>query len=526
MSNCNPFQTTQETPSLTFLVDYFKIPKVQKKKIQPLSSPLLPYSYCKKNEILPFEVDGNEVHVAVSDPFNLNLEAEVSFILSKFLKIHFCPKDELLLWIDEAFHHEKGAASQLIKNLSESSGEEEQIAIYDLLDQSKDSPSSIKLLNFLIQEAVSLGASDMHFEPVEDTFRIRYRIDGVLQNRHKIPSHYKSNIISRLKVMAKLDIAEMRRPQDGRIKLKSGNKEIDFRVSTIPIANGERIVLRILDKSNLMLGFDHLGMDLKTLESFQKMIRKSEGLVLVTGPTGSGKTTTLYSAVSEISNDSLNIMTIEDPVEYKLFGISQMSVQPKINLTFSKGLRHILRQDPDVILIGEVRDLETAQIAIQSALTGHLVLSTLHTNDASSAITRLVDMGIEPYLLSSCIVGVLAQRLLRTLCPKCKEKATPLEKDLKALGLQSSDTSIFYQGRGCSSCHETGYSGRVGIYELMPMTANIKKQVSLSSNSADIKEIAQREGLVTLKDQGLHLASQGITSLSEVLRVALGMEDG
>lgn len=330
MSNFNPFQTKTENFSLECLVDYFGIPTIQKKNTKTLKSPLLPYNYCKKNEILPFEVREDEVYVAVSDPFNLELEAEASFILSRFLKIHFCPKEELLLWIDETFHHKKGAASQLIKNLSESSVKEEEIAVYDLLDQSKEAPSSIQLLNFLIQEAVSLGASDMHFEPVEDTFRIRYRIDGVLQNRHKIPSHYKSNIISRLKVMAKLDIAEMRRPQDGRIKLKSGNKEIDFRISTIPIANGERIVLRILDKNNLMLGFDHLGMDAKTLESFQRMVSKSEGIVLVTGPTGSGKTTTLYSAVSEISNEKLNIMTIEDPVEYKLVGISQMSVQPKI----------------------------------------------------------------------------------------------------------------------------------------------------------------------------------------------------
>lgn len=527
MSDFNPFNTPRKSQALDELVKYFKLPIIERKslQIQPHLH-AIPYSYCKKQEVLPLKKEEGSFLVATSRPFQLDIESELAFMLKSPIEICYCSKEELLIWIDEYFHHEKDAASKFIQKLSNPSLESKDLEIYDLLDQNQESAPSIRLLNFVIQEAITQDASDVHLEPVEDTFKIRYRIDGVLQSRHTIPAHYKSNITSRLKVMAKLDIAEMRRPQDGRIKLKSGNKEIDFRVSTIPIANGERIVLRILDKSNLILGFDHLGMDSRTLELFEKMIQRSEGIVLVTGPTGSGKTTTLYSAVSEIHKDSLNIMTIEDPVEYKLPGIAQMGVQPKIDLTFAAGLRHILRQDPDVILIGEIRDLETAQIAIQSALTGHLVLSTLHTNDAPSAITRLVDMGIEPYLLSSCIVGVLAQRLLRTICPHCKESYTPVGKDLKSLGLQLDTQKTFYHGKGCLKCYQTGYLGRQGIYELMPISGETKKVMMTSSESGPLRKAAIKEGLTPLKEQGIRLIYSGQTTIEEVLRVALGMEDG
>lgn len=524
MSDFNPFKTQDQNVSMLDLVNYFDLPIISGKSIE-ISPQLhsITYNYCKKNEILPVKDEGSHFLVAMSNPFDLEIEKEIAFTLQKQIQVGYCPKEELLLWIDEYFHHEKGAASKLIKKLHDPIKAIEDIEVYDLLDQSQESAPSIRLLNFVIQEAISQKASDIHFEPVENTFRIRYRIDGVLQNRHTIPSNYKSHIISRLKVMAKLDIAEMRRPQDGRIKLKSGHREIDFRVSTIPISNGERLVLRILDKSNLMLGFDHLGMDQKTLNVFQKLIRRSEGIVLVTGPTGSGKTTTLYSAVSEIYDESLNIMTIEDPIEYKLPGIAQIGVQPKINLTFAAGLRHILRQDPDVILIGEIRDLETAQIAIQSALTGHLVLSTLHTNDAPSTITRLIEMGIEPYLISSCVVGVLAQRLLRKICPHCKEKYEPQVSDLQTLKL---DLNVdFYRGKGCVNCYQTGYLNRVGIYELMPITGNTKKGIMSACDSSELKKIAVEEGMLTLKQQGTELINQGKTTVEEVLRVALGMEE-
>ncbi|MCH9633218.1 MAG: Type II secretion system protein E [Chlamydiae bacterium] len=522
----NPFTSDPKKHSIEKLIQYFEIPILSKAEIKiEKNGHKIPYSYCKKHSLLPIEKQDNAFIIATSNPFQAGVESELAFMLDASIQMFYLPQEELSNLIDKYFHHEGSAASKLIQKLSDKPQSEGNLQIYDLLDQEKEGAPSIRLLNSVIKEAISQGVSDIHFEPVEETFRIRYRIDGVLQNRHKIPSHYKSNITSRLKLIAKLDIAETRRPQDGRIKLKMGNKEIDFRVSTIPISSGERIVLRILDKNNLLLGFEHMGMSTNTLDCFKTMIKRSEGIILVTGPTGSGKTTTLYSAVSEIYHESLNIMTIEDPVEYKLSGIAQMGVQPKIDLTFSKGLKHILRQDPDVILIGEIRDLETAKIAIQAALTGHLVLSTLHTNDAPSAITRLVDMGIEPYLLSSCVIGVLAQRLVRTICPHCKESHLPPNKDIETLGLQMQPNALFYHGAGCQECYNTGYRGRQGIYELMPVKGKTKIEISQSSNSQAIKKCAISDGMITLKKQGCDLIQKGTTTVEEVLRVALGMED-
>jgi general secretion pathway protein E len=316
--------------------------------------------------------------------------------------------------------------------------------------------------------------------------------------------------------MAKMDIAEHRLPQDGRIKLRHGGREIDFRVSTLPIVHGERLVLRILDKGNVVLGLDRIGMDEELLRNFRRLIQMPEGIVLVTGPTGSGKTTSLYSAISEMDSSEMNIITVEDPVEYKLPGISQMSVNTKIDLDFAKGLRHILRQDPDVIMIGEIRDRETAEIAIQSSLTGHLVLSTLHTNDAPSALTRLADMGIEPYLLSSSILGVLAQRLVRQICPHCKMAYNPSPDELHELNLH--EPFIFYKGKGCAHCFETGYKGRHGIYELMMVTPRIKEQVLRSQDAQELRRVAIAEGMTTLFKQGVQLVLRGITTSSELLR--------
>ena len=317
--------------------------------------------------------------------------------------------------------------------------------------------------------------------------------------------------------MAKMDIAEYRLPQDGRIKLSIGERQIDFRVSTIPVVYGERIVLRILDKSNVILGLDKIGMDEDTLHAFQKYIYQNQGIVLVTGPTGSGKTTTLYSAIHEREAEEVNIMTIEDPIEYKLLGIAQMGVNPKIDLTFATGLRHILRQDPDVIMIGEIRDRETAEIAIRSSLTGHLVLSTLHTNDAPSALTRLVDMGMEPYLLSSSVLAILAQRLVRKICPHCKGKYKPSLREREVLQI---DADILYRGKGCQQCFHSGYRGRVGIYELMPLCGKIKKELLLSADATALQTIAIQEGMIPLRRAGSVLVAQGVTTIEEVFRVS------
>lgn len=488
----------------------------------------IPYTFAKNHVILPIKVENEQVLVAVSDPLNLNALEEIRYQLGQNVHAVYSPSKTILEAINKRYDLEKGIASDLIATMDSSEkkdSDEGKPDSYDLLEEGDDAPV-IKLLNAIISEAIQQKASDIHFEPFEKDLRVRYRIDGALHNRHSPPKEYQAQLITRIKVMAKLDIAERRLPQDGRIKLNMGGREIDFRVSTAPVINGERIVLRILDKGNITLGLEHLGMDGETLRKFRELIKLPEGIVLVTGPTGSGKTTTLYSAIQEVSTDELNIMTIEDPVEYKLPNIAQIGVHPKIDLDFAKGLRHILRQDPDVIMVGEIRDGETAEVATQASLTGHLVLSTLHTNDAPSAITRLVDMGIEPYLLTSSLIGVLAQRLLRKICPHCNEAYTPTDEEIQELGLSREDlhNEVIYKGTGCNECFGSGYKGRHGIYELMIISDKMKRQVTKDSDAATLRKIALNEGMVSLRSQGAHLVKEGITTIQEVLRVTRNTE--
>ena len=487
----------------------------------------LPYLFAKKKGILPLSEKKGELLVATSDPYNLEGLDEVRCHTGCVVREILAAKEVIEAAIELCYQQTENVASELIATFSsEHEDRDNEREGYDLLEQSEGAPV-IQILNAIIKEAIGQGASDIHFEPGEGGLAVRYRIDGVLKMRHAPPREYQAQLLTRIKVISKLDIAEHRLPQDGRIKLNLGERQIDFRVSTVPISHGERIVLRILDKSNVLLGVEKIGMRQEILESFRRLIRFSEGIVLVTGPTGSGKTTTLYSALSEIFSEEVNIMTIEDPVEYKMQGIAQIGVNPKIDLTFAKGLRHILRQDPDVIMIGEIRDRETAEIAIQSALTGHLVLSTLHTNDAPSALTRLADMGVEPYLLSSTVIGVLAQRLVRTICPHCKEAYRPEKGELDEVGLQESDLSdeMLHRGRGCIHCFETGYKGRYGIYELMPITHDIKRTLLLSPDASRLGEIAAQNGMLSLRRAGGLVAAQGITTISEVLRVTRGIEE-
>lgn len=488
---------------------------------------VVPYEFAKKHKILPLEEKDGILVVAISDPLALEALEEVRFLSGKEVEEVLAAQEELETAIEQCYHQSDDATSELFDSLSENASfdeAEDDGDGYDLLGQKSSDSPVIRMLNSILMEAIGQGASDVHFEPLESSLSVRYRIDGVLQQRHKPSKEYQSQLLSRIKVMARLDIAEQRLPQDGRIKLKVGGRQIDFRVSTIPVVYGERIVLRILDKSNVLLGLDKIGMHQEVLDRFQNLIKVSEGIVLVTGPTGSGKTTTLYSALAQINSSHTNIMTVEDPVEYKLQGMAQIGVNPKINLTFTAGLRHILRQDPDVIMIGEIRDKETAEIAIQAALTGHLVLSTLHTNDAPSALTRLVDMGIEPYLLSSSVIGVLAQRLVRSICPHCKTPYTPSKAELSDLGLVDEGKEFFY-GKGCSECFETGYKGRIGIYELMPITGGIKRKLVESAGSAGLQEVALKEGLRTLRQDGGFLVSKGLTTTTEVLRVTRNSEE-
>lgn len=500
----------------------FQLPREYYKKV--------PYSFAKRHIVLPFKLEENTILVAVADPLNLEPLEELALMLEHQVKAVFSPKETILNAINECYNQELGAASQLIAHMGDRALEElsdDALEVYDLLDERAGQAPIIKLLNLILTEAIQQRASDIHFEPFEDRMRVRYRIDGVLQNRHAPATEYQTQLITRIKVMSRMDIAEHRLPQDGRIKLKMGRREIDFRVSTVPVAGGERIVMRILDKGNVVLGLDKLGMMPETLEEFKRLISQPEGIVLATGPTGSGKTTTLYSAICEICSDETNIMTIEDPVEYNLHGIAQIGVQPKIKLDFASGLRHILRQDPDIIMIGEIRDVETAAIAIQAALTGHLVISTLHTNDAPSAVTRLVDMGIEPYLLSSSLVGVFAQRLVRGICPNCKEGYEPLEKELQSIGLKREDLpeGLLYKGKGCAICYESGYKGRKGIYELMPLTNALKKQIVKSPDAVELRRLALEGGMVSLIAHGAELVRQGLTTVSEILRATRGVEE-
>lgn len=504
------------TAKMILDVDLLKYPFVQR------GTHLVPYSFAKSRRLLPLQEEEGVVTVAVEDALNLEALEELRALLQKPLKEIIAPKEALDAAIEACFHQKEDATSSLITHLKEQSGSTQiQFEGYDLLNQVADSPV-VRLLNLMVSEAIQQGASDIHFEPSYQGLSVRYRIDGVLQQRHEPPKDLQASLISRIKVLAKLDIAEQRLPQDGRIKLHLGKREIDFRVSTIPVVDGERVVLRILDKSNIALGLSQLGMPAELYRRFESLIHFSEGIILVTGPTGSGKTTTLYSAVSDLSSPNVNIMTIEDPVEYKLPNIAQVGVNAKIQLTFGAGLRHILRQDPDVIMVGEIRDKETAEIAIQASLTGHLVLSTLHTNDAPSAITRLVDMGIEPYLLSSTIVGVLAQRLVRTNCIHCLEKYQPTESECRELGM--SGTLPFYRGAGCPQCFGVGYKGRAAIYELMTVSQPIKDELLVSADSVRLRKVAIREGMSTLLQAGACLVQAGRTTSSEVLRVTRGYE--
>lgn len=492
-----------------------------KEKVQKVS-----YGFAKHRLLLPLEEVEGKLLVAVHNPLDFEALEELRMLTGFAVKPVLAAREVLERSIETCYHQEEHVASELMASLTLGDQKEREEDGYDLLEQQSDSPV-IRMLNVMLLEAIQQGASDIHFEPTESGMDVRYRIDGVLQMRHAPPRDYQLQLVARIKVMSRLDIAEHRLPQDGRIKLRIGGRQIDFRVSTVPVVYGERIVLRILDKGNVVLGLNKIGLRSQILEAFKKLIHRSEGIVLVTGPTGSGKTTTLYSALSEINSTETNIMTIEDPVEYKLPGMAQIGVNPKIHLDFATGLRHILRQDPDVIMIGEIRDKETAEIAIQASLTGHLVLSTLHTNDAPSALTRLVDMGIEPYLLSSSVLGVLAQRLVRRVCAHCRVEYEPLEEEVKELGLsiEACAGKNFVRGEGCQHCYDSGYKGRHAIYELMHVSSNIKRQLLKSADALELQKVALIEGMETLRQEGAFRVLEGITSTAEVLRVTRGCEE-
>ncbi|MEQ8222041.1 MAG: type IV-A pilus assembly ATPase PilB [Candidatus Eremiobacterota bacterium] len=487
----------------------------------------VPEHLAQRYKVIPVGQENQKLALAMVDPLNVFAIDDIRLITGFDIEPMISTEESIMRAINNHFGgksimevHEEvtGIAMSDFEDL-------EQIEEQDELDLTQlqklvDEAPIVRVVNLIITQAINDKASDIHIEPRVKNVCVRYRIDGVLHEVMSPPKHIQAPMISRIKIMASLDIAERRIPQDGKIHLKHDNKEYDLRVSTLPTVHGEKVVMRILDKSAVMIGLDKLGLMPDTRAVFEDLVFKPYGMILVTGPTGSGKSTTLYTALNMLNSSEDNICTVEDPVEYQLPGINQVQINPKAGLTFGAALRSFLRQDPDIIMVGEIRDGETAQIAIESALTGHLVLSTLHTNDAAGAITRLIDMGIEPFLVASALVGVIAQRLVRRICPNCREAYTPPEEAVAKFGLNLADTNIvFYHGRGCDHCKGTGYKGRSGIYEMMTVNENVRPLILRNAPTIEIKDAAIENGMVTLQEDGLRKVLEGTTTIEECLRV-------
>ncbi len=554
----------REDELLSFLSAQYRVPsvKISKMEINPSVIKLIPSSISKKYFIIPINRMGPKLTVAMVDPSNIVVIDEIKFMTGFNVEPVVASETEIIDAVKK--YYGGGGSVAGLGTISFQSGDfdlddtkpngpgegimldDDVVDVDDfdklvhgavdnveVVESQQDSDETIdmqgpiiKIVNGILIKAIKLGASDIHFEPYEKTFRVRYRLDGVLRRDMALPIQIKNAMTSRLKIMAKLDIAEKRLPQDGRIKLRMGKgREMDFRVSSIPVLYGEKVVLRLLDKSALQLDMTKLGFEESSLTDLKTAIHKPVGMILVTGPTGSGKTTTLYSALSELNKESENIITAEDPIEYNFMGINQVQMHEEIGLTFASALRSFLRQDPDIIMVGEIRDFETAQIAVQAALTGHLVLSTVHTNDAPGTISRLIDMGIEPFLISSAIILILAQRLIRKVCVECKEPIKVHPQLLIDLGIPPDEVKSFqvYKGKGCPLCNNTGYKGRIGLYEVMPMKEEVKELVLSRASTSEIKKEAIRLGMKTLRQSGIAKIKEGVTTIEEVLRST--MED-
>jgi len=489
--------------------------------IDPEVISIIPEKIAWQFNLIPISKNQDELVIAMANPFDVHaIDYVKDLTRMKKIKSVLAHEEDVINAINS--YYKLGEYEDILNKLDTEvilKEEEKEEDLRELEAISKEAPV-IQLVNMLIVQGVKDRASDIHIEPTEMGVLVRFRIDGILHDIKNLPSKVKSAIISRIKILSKMDIAERRLPQDGGFQVQFGTKEVDIRVSTIPTIYGEKTVLRLLDKSKGLIQLEQLGFSNPQLNQFKSMINKSYGIILITGPTGSGKTTTLYAALNKMDYQGKNIITIEDPVEYKLNRVNQIQILPKINLTFANALRSILRQDPDIIMVGEIRDRETAEIAIHAALTGHLVLSTLHTNDAASALTRLVDMRIEPFLISSSVIGVLAQRLVRVICEKCKEEYTPHPELLKELNLNNNSPVKLYRGTGCPFCKNTGYYGRTSIFEILELDEETRSLVISKVSSDVIKEVATKKGMKTLRDSGFEKALQGITTVEEILRVA------
>ena len=536
-----------EESLITFLGRQYNAPAINLSdhKIDTSLLNLIPYETARKYQLIPISKDATGIRIAMTDPSNNLAIEDIRFLTGMKVSIHVASESSIMKAIEQYYpkevrgysvkkevsvkDHKKYKDIMEIEDLNKVIGYAlEDIAVAEEKDDKvifgeTDAPI-VKLANGILVNAIVSRASDIHIEPSDEILRVRYRVDGVLHPTLKLPLKIKNALTSRLKIMSHLDISERRLPQDGRIKLKLGkDREIDFRVSTLPTIFGEKVVLRLLDKSSLQLDLAKLGFDEKPLYDFLETIKKSYGMILVTGPTGSGKTTTLYSALSLLNEPGVNIMTAEDPVEYNFFGINQVQVKEEIGFTFASALRSFLRQDPDIIMVGEIRDFETAEIAVKSALTGHLVLSTLHTNDASGTITRLTSMGVEPFLVSSSVMLIVAQRLARKICEDCKVEQGVSETALLKIGFPPDKIKDVkgYMGKGCPECKRTGYKGRIALYEVLPVKDAIKELILRGASETDIKDEAVRLGMSTLRQSGIKKVMDGTTTVEEILRVTL-----
>lgn len=480
---------------------------------------LVTENLCRRHLLIPFGFENNKMQIAMYDPLNIFAVDDVNIATGIEPDIYIALKGDIQKFIDLNYSSEKvaKAAQELTKETLESKLTVDNI---EEIDDVKNAPV-VKMIDYMFKNSIEMRASDIHIEPFEKNVRIRYRIDGELQTINTLGIESLAPLVARIKILAGLNIAEKRIPQDGRIITRVGNNDVDLRISVLPVVSGEKIVIRILNRSSYKLGKERLGMTKKNLEKLKNIISNPHGIVLVTGPTGSGKSTTLYTVLNELNSDDVNIVTVEDPVEYTLDGINQVNVNSKSGMTFATGLRSILRQDPDIVMIGEIRDEETAQIAVKAAITGHLVLSTLHTNDSASSITRLIEMGIEPYLVATSIAGVIAQRLVRKICPNCKEAYEATDYEKKILMGNSNENLTLYKGCGCGHCNGTGYLGRVGVYEIMEISRKHRDLINETKNPNILKDLSLEDGMTTLGQECKELVLQGITTINELATITL-----
>jgi general secretion pathway protein E len=491
--------------------------------IDPMLVDNIPIQFCRDNKILPIARDDFNVTVVVADPLNIHPLDDLRLILSTNINMIVSPPSVIENSINRVFERANDASQKVLDelNVGDVGDEGDLDETRDLLESSDDEKPIIRLVNSLLARAVKERASDIHIEPLENEVLVRFRIDGMLQDKTQIQKRHAGSLASRIKVIGKLDIAEKRVPQDGRISIKVAGKDIDVRLSVIPVAFGERIVMRLLDKSSGGKRLDQMGLEKRTYDALGSLIEQKHGIVLVTGPTGSGKSTLLYACLMHINTSDINILTIEDPVEYQVSGVGQIEVKDKIGMTFASGLRAILRQDPDVIMIGEIRDAETARIAVQASITGHLVLSTLHTNDTASTVTRFLDFGVQPFQLSSAVLGIVATRLLRRLCQNCREAYDPSDVELHQIGIKRAELKgrqVYRAGHGCDRCFGIGYHGRIGVYELMVFDEEMRNLIMQTQDAKTIKKRAVEKGMITLRDAALHKVVTGDTSLDEAVR--------